>query len=89
MRYISAIGPVRIDLGYNTEPGGPLQVLTTKVCVREGSRCTPDSIQDGAVYSRDQLEKTRVLVSLGRVPWGMNRSPWDRLQLHFSIGQAF
>ena len=89
LRYISAIGPVRIDLGYNTESGGDLQVLTTKVCVRENDVCAPDSIRDDGVYSREELERTRVLVSLGKVPWGVNRSPWDRLQLHFSIGQAF
>ena len=89
LRYISAIGPVRIDLGYNTESGSDLQVLTTKVCVRENDVCAPDSIRDDGVYTRDELERTRVLVSLGKVPWGSNRSPWDRLQLHFSIGQAF
>ncbi|MEX2281594.1 MAG: BamA/TamA family outer membrane protein [Gemmatimonadota bacterium] len=89
LRFMSAIGPVRVDLGYNTETGGELQVLTTKVCVPEDGRCTADSIRDDVVYTPDQLGKTRVLVPLGKVPWGMNRSPWDRIQLHFSIGQAF
>jgi outer membrane protein assembly factor BamA len=89
LRYFSAIGPVRVDLGYNTEGAQTLQVLTTKVCKPEDDQCTPDSIRSGETYLPEDLEKTRVLVSLGKVPWGLNRSPWNRLQLHFSIGQAF
>ncbi|MGH7468481.1 MAG: BamA/OMP85 family outer membrane protein [Longimicrobiales bacterium] len=89
LRYFSAIGPIRIDLGYNTQGTERLQVLTTKLCDVDVVPCSPDSIEDGVVYTRDQLRNTRVLTSLGHVPWGFNRGLLDRLQLHFSIGQAF
>ncbi|MGH7462974.1 MAG: BamA/TamA family outer membrane protein, partial [Longimicrobiales bacterium] len=89
LRYSSAIGPIRIDLGYNTQGGEQLQVLTNKVCKRVDGECRSDSIMEGVVYPREDLENTRELTTLGQVPWGMNRSPWNRLQLHFSIGQAF
>jgi outer membrane protein assembly factor BamA len=89
LRYFSAIGPIRIDLGYNTQGAEQITVLTTKVCDASVDPCSPDSIRDGVVYSADRLRNTRVLTQLGQVGWGANRSPWDRLQLHFSIGQAF
>jgi outer membrane protein assembly factor BamA len=89
LRYFSTIGPIRIDLGYNTQGTEHLQVLTTKLCAVSVTPCTPDSIEDGVVYTRDQVRNTRVLTSLGFVPWGLNRGVLDRLQLHFSIGQAF
>jgi outer membrane protein insertion porin family/translocation and assembly module TamA len=90
LRYASGIGTLRIDLGYNTAGGEQLQVLTNKVCLpaADGS-CTADSIVEGVIYPREDLRNTRELTSLGHVPWGINRSPWSRLQLHFSIGQAF
>ncbi|HEY0304037.1 MAG TPA: BamA/TamA family outer membrane protein [Longimicrobiales bacterium] len=92
-RYFSAIGPVRIDIGYNPQAAERLTVVTNKVCVRSDddpeAPCTPDSIQDGVVYTSDQLDNTRELVTLGNVRWGADRSFFDRLQFHFSIGQAF
>ena len=89
LRYFSAIGPVRIDVGYNPQSAQLLNVLTTKVCDRSESPCTPDSILPGKTYTADQLANTRELRSLGAVEWGDNRPFFDRLQLHFSIGQAF
>jgi outer membrane protein assembly factor BamA len=92
-RYFSAIGPVRIDIGYNPQAAERLTVVTNKVCVRSDedpeAPCTPDSIQDDVVYTSDQLDNTRELVTLGNVRWGADRSFFDRLQFHFSIGQAF
>jgi outer membrane protein assembly factor BamA len=91
LRFFSAIGPVRIDVGYNPQEAERLTVVTTKVCVKpaEGQPCTSDSIEDGQDYTSGQLANTRELVRLGDVRWGDNRSIWDRMQFHFSIGQAF
>jgi hypothetical protein len=91
-RYFSAIGPVRIDVGYNPQAAERLTVVTTKVCAAdrpEGTPCTSDTIEDGVVYTSDMLANTRELVTLGDVRWGADRNFLDRIQIHFSIGQAF
>lgn len=89
-RYFSAIGPVRIDIGYNPQSAEQLTVVTTRVCVQDAQTpCSPDSIQDDVVYTADMLGNTRELVTLGNVRWGADRNFFDRLQFHFSIGQAF
>lgn len=72
-RYFSAIGPVRVDIGYNPRTGERLPVVTTMVA------------QD----ANGSYVNTSELVELGRVLWGREDSWLDRLQLHFSIGQAF
>lgn len=71
VRYFSAIGPVRVDVGYNPHTGEQLPVVTTKLS------CTTT------------CENTTKLVELGDVLWGRKDKWYDRLQLHFSIGQAF
>lgn len=87
-RYFSAIGPVRVDVGYNPQKGERLSVLTTKVCaVIVTGGCEP--IEDGMDYSNTKLQNTNELVSLGDVEWNANPKWWQRFQLHFSIGQAF
>jgi hypothetical protein len=91
LRYFSAIGPVRIDIGYNPQPAERLTVVSTKVCALPAAPetpCTPDSIESGVEYTSDMLRNTRELVTLGDVRWG-DRSFFNRLQFHFSIGQAF
>jgi outer membrane protein assembly factor BamA len=91
-RYFSAIGPVRIDVGYNPQAAERLTVVTTKVCALSNvpdTPCTPDSIVDGVAYTADMLGNTSELVRLGDVRWGGDRNFFDRLQFHFSIGQAF
>jgi outer membrane protein assembly factor BamA len=91
LRFFSAIGPVRIDVGYNPQDAERLTVVTTKVCVKPeaGAPCTSASIEDGENYTSNELANTRELVRLGDVSWGDNKSIWDRMQFHFSIGQAF
>jgi len=91
LRYFSPIGPIRIDVGYNTQDAERLTVLTTKVCERpaEGQPCDPASIVEGRDYPASQLENTRILTSLGTTNWKVGPSFWERLQFHFSIGQAF
>jgi hypothetical protein len=49
--------------------------------------CTP--VQDGVEYTDEMLLNTRELVKLGDVRWGTDRDFLDRIQIHFSIGQAF
>jgi outer membrane protein assembly factor BamA len=87
-RYFSAIGPVRVDIGYNPSPAERLEVVTTKVCHQVSEElCEP--IQDGVEYESDSLSNTTDLLTLGSVLWHADRSVWRRFQLHFSIGQAF
>jgi outer membrane protein assembly factor BamA len=88
LRYFSAIGPVRIDVGYNPQRAERLTVVTNKVCVKQiDAPCTP--VQDGVEYTDEMLLNTRELVKLGDVRWGTDRDFLDRIQIHFSIGQAF
>ena len=91
LRYFSAIGPVRIDIGYNPQSAERLTVVSTKVCAPAqvpDAPCTPDSIDEDVTYTSDMLANTRELVTLGDVRWGADGF-WDRVQIHFSIGQAF
>jgi outer membrane protein assembly factor BamA len=92
IRYFSPIGPIRVDIGYNTRGAEQLTVVTTEVCYRPSTNgaCTaiaPDRTYDEA--ERKRLDNTKVLQSLGTVQWNPYRSFFNRLQLHFSIGQAF
>lgn len=87
-RYFSAIGPVRVDIGYNPDPAERLEVVTTKVCHYVNDElCEP--IQDQTEYEPASLRNTSELLTLGTVLWQAERSVWRRFQLHFSIGQAF
>jgi len=89
LRYFSAIGPVRIDVGYNPQQAERLAVVTTKVCAvnKQDDSCT--ELDGNKPYTSDMLRNTRELVKLGDVRWGADRSFMDRIQIHFSIGQAF
>ena len=92
MRWFSAIGPVRIDVGYNPQDAERLTVVTTRVCAinrTPGTACTAETIEDDVIYTSDMLANTRELVRLGDVSWGNDKSFFDRMQFHFSIGQAF
>lgn len=90
VRYYSAIGPIRIDVGYNGTGGERRTAATTEVCYQPPQRNAPcEEIQDGVVYDRGDLRNTDTLRPLGPVFWNPRDSFFDRLQLHFSIGQAF
>lgn len=88
VRYFSAIGPVRVDIGYNTQGVERLDVVTTAVCVRTGAGdCVePDHT---TILEDATVENRRALRPLGSVAWQPFDRFWDRLQIHFSIGQAF
>ena len=87
-RYFSPIGPIRIDIGYYGGQGEDVAVLTTELCVRTDDGCSEPA--PGEIYLRSQLEKTGMLRTLDLpVRWNTKKSFLDRLQIHFSIGQAF
>jgi outer membrane protein insertion porin family/translocation and assembly module TamA len=73
VRYLSPVGPLRVDLGYNFRGDEPLSVITQRIetdaAAANGYRATGD------------------LVVLG--PRVLSGGSESRLQLHISIGQAF
>ncbi|MGH7574035.1 MAG: BamA/OMP85 family outer membrane protein [Longimicrobiales bacterium] len=89
VRYFSPIGPLRVDIGYNPLGVQELDVVTTEVeyCPPSGGDC--EAIVADRVYDPATLRNTELLQGLGAVSWDPRRSFFDRLQLHFSIGQAF
>jgi len=88
VRYFSPIGPIRIDVGYNPTGVERLSVVTTEV-----QHCPPDGpcepIRDDTSYDYRELRNLKTLRPLDPVAWDPRRSFFDRLQFHFSIGQAF
>jgi outer membrane protein insertion porin family len=87
VRYFSPVGPIRVDVGYN--PGGAerLAVMTTQVCYARVSPC--GDIEPDVLYDPADLANRRDLRALPPVVWRAGESFVDRLQFHFSIGQAF
>lgn len=74
VRYFTPVGPLRVDLGYNTRGTESVPVITTRVA-RDEER---------------GLVNTAVLRHLDTpYHWSPRASVLDRLQLHISIGQAF
>jgi outer membrane protein assembly factor BamA len=88
IRYFSPIGPLRIDVGYNPRGAERLTVVTTKVCHRP-SEAQPCDVNVPDMYDPDELENVSTLRTLPSVVWRPYDSFTDRLQFHFSIGQAF
>jgi outer membrane protein assembly factor BamA len=88
IRYFSPIGPIRVDVGYNTRGAEQITVVTTQVChAVVNAACEP--IAADRTYAPGTLANTRALQPLGVVTWDPYRSFIKRLQFHFSIGQAF
>jgi outer membrane protein assembly factor BamA len=87
VRYFSPVGPIRIDVGYNTGVTERLTVITTEVCDMRMQPC--GDILPDVTYAPDQLGTRRKLRTLPAIDWRPQESFTDRLQLHFSIGQAF
>jgi hypothetical protein len=89
VRYYSPIGPIRLDLAYSSQGAEQLRVVTGQVepCVAPSPDCIPlhPLGEDGPGFLR-----VGELALLGpTVPFGRDQSFLHRLQLHFSIGQAF
>jgi outer membrane protein insertion porin family/translocation and assembly module TamA len=94
VRYFSPIGPIRVDIAYRFREGESLPVATSGVRAFD-----PDRDQDSdrivvrtASGAREPIPwvRTNDLTFLFRdEPFGGGESFFSRLQLHFSIGQAF
>jgi len=85
VRYYSPIGPVRVDIGYNPASAEQLAVLSTEVCQGSADPCGP--IAPAGPYN--DLVNGTSLRAQPSVLWDPYDSFTDRLQIHFSIGQAF
>ncbi|MDZ7780670.1 MAG: BamA/TamA family outer membrane protein [Gemmatimonadota bacterium] len=89
VRFLSPVGPIRVDLGYRFRRAVELPVITSRIEEAEPEACPsggsppPGCIEyEGTYYVRSgELGILSPLVSFGD-----SRS---RFQLHFSIGQAF
>ncbi|HKJ91780.1 MAG TPA: BamA/TamA family outer membrane protein [Longimicrobiales bacterium] len=92
IRYQSPVGPIRLDIAFNTQGVQRLPVLTTQVCeIQQGGPCPPINGQDTGYRNTDVLVQLR-----NPVDWSAYSRPADtlpgffqRLRVHFSIGQAF
>jgi hypothetical protein len=73
LRYLSPVGPIRFDLGYNPQGAEELTAITTRV-------------NDDGTGLSNTAELVPLTVP---VLWNPRTSVWNRLQLHISIGQAF
>jgi outer membrane protein insertion porin family len=88
-RYYSVIGPIRLDLGYRTRVGEDVAVVTQRVrsCTLPPpdteSSCRP-ALAGGGFEPLDEIALLRPTA-----PFDQKLAWWQRLQLHFSIGQAF
>jgi len=90
IRYLSAIGPLRVDLAYRFRGGQDLSVVTTQIRPFDPAADAPGSkiIVDG--HAIDYVKTGALAVLTPQVLFG-DSPAWSlrRLQLHLSIGQAF
>ncbi len=93
VRYMSPVGPIRVDVGYNFRGPEALSVVTTQI--KPESRCllsSPPRSLGCLVVNKQTIGyvKTGELVKLqSTADFGESGSFWSHLQLHVSIGQAF
>ena len=94
VRYLSPVGPVRIDLGYRFSGSQDLRVVTSQIRPFNSENDQKDDritrFVNGAEEAIDFVLVDELAVLKPLVSFGPTRrfSP-GRLQLHFSIGQAF
>lgn len=90
VRYLSPIGPIRVDLAYRFATGERLQVVTSQIRPFDESRDEIGQViftsEEGSRYVRSD----ELAFLAPRVFWG-ELDTWSikRFQLHLSIGQAF
>lgn len=94
IRYRSPVGPIRVDLGYRTRGGELLQVLTSQIRPFVPGQDDPDARLkrefDGEIRTLDYVLDDDLALLSSRVRFGeADAFSLSRLQLHFSIGQAF
>lgn len=90
VRYLSPIGPLRVDLAYRTASGEALTVITNGVRPWDAGSDAPDDRIEVA-GERIPWVVSRALAALGpKVMYEESRAgSLSRWQLHISIGQAF
>ena len=93
IRYLSPVGPIRVDLGYRFRGRESLQVVTAQIRLL-GPDDDPDTRIKGTVEGQEQVidyVRSEALALLDpRVSFGPPGGfSFRRLQLHFGIGQAF
>jgi len=94
LRYRSPVGPIRIDVGYRTRGGETLQVVTSQI---RPFLLAEDDLEDrlermvgDETLTLDYVLDDDLAVLSPRVRFGESDAfSLSRLQLHFSIGQAF
>lgn len=89
VRYLSPIGPLRLDVGYRFQGQEALRVVTSQLRFLNDGELAPlenlVSTRDGDFVISDELA-----VLQPRVQFGPDSGfSFSRFQLHFSIGQAF
>ncbi len=87
VRYMSPIGPLRLDLAYRFRGGEELRVVTDEIRPFQAG----DEQREVIIVGTEPWVRTGSLAILGpRVLFDAS-DPWSlrRLQLHISIGQAF
>ena len=93
IRYLSPVGPIRVDLGYRFRGIEPLQVVTTQIRAFEEGDDPGDKISgivDGQEEPIDYVATEELAVLDPRVFYGPRRGfSLNRFQIHLSIGQAF
>ncbi len=94
LRYFSPIGPIRLDVGYRYRGGVDLGVITQGIRAFDPMTDKADDRirvrgPGGNTILLDWVESGDLRVLNSPYLFGANPTFWDRLQLHFSIGQAF
>ena len=91
VRYYSPIGPIRLDLGYSSSREESLVVITSQVRPCEFPGAGPSCIPRvrGAQTGPGFLQVGELAALQPDVVFDQGGSFLRRLQLHFSIGQAF
>ncbi len=91
VRYMTPIGPVRVDLGYRLGGGQDLQVVTSQIQAYNPARHRPDQRLRGPEGVLLEYVLSEELALLGpRVPFDEEDAfSLRRFQFHLSIGQAF
>ena len=94
IRYLSPVGPIRVDLGYRFRGIEPLQVVTTQIRPFGAGDDPGDKISgtdaSGQESVIDYVVTEELAVLDARVSYGSRRGfSFNRFQIHLSIGQAF
>lgn len=87
VRYLSPIGPLRVDVAYRTVGGEDLRVVTSSLRPRD-PEVDPAGVR--TVLDDEWVIEDRLVLLTPRVRFGESDPwSWQRFQIHLSIGQAF